>query len=250
MRPTKALLLSLSFLACAIPAFAVTPEPVQTCQKANGGTAAQMYTVTIAGSGGTKGCTSKFAKGDALIVAYFQQSGSDRTTSNISATGAKITWRKAISIQKSVFGPPGYFAGIFYACPSDIRSPTSSIAITVDMGASMAGITSISVQEVQNIQPKSCLDKTAVRSTSCTRAEATVGPGTLSNASEYVFAATLSCPCAGSFQLCGIGNEEATEDAVTRDGTFAFDQAPAGYAQNIVGAIFVVAAHGGRKCEQ
>ena len=272
MRTIKALLVSLALLTCAIPALAVTPAPVQTCQKANGGTSAQMYTVTIAGSGGTTGCTSNFTAGNALMIAYNQQSGSsDRTTSNISATGATITFRKAISVQNSVFAPPGYFTGILYACPSDITSPTSSIAITVDMGASMAGITSIFVQEVTNIQSTSCLDKTAIGSTCCDAPQyGTAATGTLSNASEYALAATMSesgtgiTIAAGSGGACasscltpmswaipsqGQDNESASAEAIeylavtaTTNGIASFNQSPVGLSQNIVVATFIAGA--------
>ena len=189
MRSVRRLLLCLAFLACAIPARAQTPAAMQTCKKANGGSSIENYTVTIGSSGGSTGCTSNYTSGNAILIAYHQLSGSsDRTTSNISTTGATITWHKAVSVQNGVYGPPGYWSGIFYACGGDITSPTSSIAVTVDMGASMAGLTAIYGQEVQNVQQTSCLDKTGTGSDCCGGQFSSGLSGTLSNASEYAFA--------------------------------------------------------------
>lgn len=263
----KTLLVSLALLACAIPSLAVTPAAVQTCEKTNGGVSMQLYTVTIGSSGGSTGCTSDFSSGDAIIVAYHQLSGSsDRTTSNISATGATITWRKAISIQSGIFS---YWTGIFYACPADITSPTNSIAITVDMGASMAGLTAIYAQQAHNIQSTSCLDKTGSGSDCCNGSPFYTGlSGTLSNASEYAFATAVTDSgtnpvlvahnggtCAGScfnfdpIPTNGNDNQSGSSSAIesvalstTTTGVWVFNQSNAALAQNIVGATFIAGA--------
>ena len=171
---------------------------VQQCKVGNGGSATEFYTVTIASSGGTTGCTSNFTAGHALFVVYNQQTGSsDRTTSNISATGATVTWHKAFSAQNTILGPPGYFTGIFYACPGDITSPTSSIPVTVDMGATMTGITSIFLMEVSGITSTSCLDSPF--SSGGTLCCASTQPSTTStgntpiaNAGEFAIAALMT----------------------------------------------------------
>lgn len=266
MRSVKRLSLCLALLACAIPARAQTPAKVQTCKSVNGGTAKQLYTVTIASSGGTTGCASAYTSGNAIIVAYHQLSGSDRTTSNISATGATITWHKAAS-QQNIAGP---WNGIFYACGGDITSPTSSIAITVDMGASMAGISATYVQEAQNIQQTSCLDKSLTSSNCCGGSPfTTTASGTLSSSSEYIFATgdtesgtnpvlqnNISTSCTSgncwvmdAIDAQGSDNQSGTATAIesvaissNATGEWAFRQSPAGTFETIVGVSFIAGA--------
>lgn len=267
MRSVKRFLLALAFLACAISASAQTPAKVQTCKSTNGGTAKQNYTVTIAGSGGTTGCTSAYTSGDAIIVAYHQVSGSDRTTSNISATGATITWSKANSVQNAV----GYWSGIFYACGGSITSPTSSIAITVDMGSSMAGLAVIYAQQVHNVQSTSCLDTTLTAGLCCGGAQIyTAASGTLASSSEYVFATGITtngsanpllspgdmtgctpgnCWVMDAFDAQGSDNQSTTASAIesvavtsNATGEWAFHQSPAGTFESIVGVSFIAGA--------
>jgi hypothetical protein len=165
------------------------PAFVQLCQASAGGTAQQNYTTTIASSGGTTGCTTNFAAGDMIAVGYAVNTGTDLTTSSISATGATITWRKAGSILQS---GGGSFNGILYACPADITSPTSSIAVTVNMGSSLSfsGIYTVEISGIQNTT--SCLDSGSVTNfTSASEAGTVMGPtatsSTLLSANEFIF---------------------------------------------------------------
>jgi hypothetical protein len=264
MRPIKLLL---ALLFCALPVRAVTPANIQTCKSVNGGAAKQNYIITIGSSGGSTGCTSDYTATNALILAYHQQAGStDRATGNISVTGATITWHKAGSIQNSVFAPPGYFTGIFYACGGDITSPTNAIQITLDMGASMAGITATYAQEVSNIHQSSCLDASTTDSACCSGDPfITALSGTLASASEYVFstAVTISgsnpvlapgsvtgCPSTcfvfDAIPAQGSDNQSTTATAiesvavvVTTSKVWSFHQSPAGLAQNQVGITLI-----------
>jgi hypothetical protein len=186
-------MLWLSSSAYASPAF------VQECVKGNGGVSTTNYTVTIASSGGTAGCTSSYTAGDALVIGYVVGSGSsfsavtDLTSSSASATGATITWHKAVSLQSSV-GGASQFVGVLYACSGDISSPTSSIAVTVNMGAGRAAITAIYVTEVSGVASASCYDSNSYSSASgnsccgTTNVTTNANSGTLSSATEFIIA--------------------------------------------------------------
>lgn len=159
----RSILAGLLFLLLSTAAHA-TPALVQNCQKVNAGTPTQTYTVTIASSGGTTGCTSNFTAGDAIGIVYWLDPASvslhpaDLTTAAVSATGATITFSKGPSV---VSGVTDFWNGIFYACPNDITSPTSSIAISVNMGTTYAGISAIYVVEVSGVRASGCLDSNA-----------------------------------------------------------------------------------------
>lgn len=265
----KYILAVLALLFCALPARAVTPANIQTCKSVNGGSAKQNYIITIGSSGGSTGCTSNYTTFNAIIIAYQQQTGAtDRVTGNMSVTGATITWHKATSLQNGIFGPPGHWTGIMYACGGDITSPTNSIQITMDMGSSQAGWTALYAQEVSNINQTSCLDTTQTISACCSGAQVATGmTATLTSSSEYAFATimtetgTLPVVSAGSGGACasscfnlgfdaipaqGSDNQSTTSTGIesvavtaTTASTFAFNQSPAATAQNIVGATFL-----------
>jgi hypothetical protein len=156
-------IIGLLFLFLCTAAHAA-PALVQNCQKVNGGTPTQTYTVTIASSEGTTGCTTNFTAGHAIAIAYWLDPAStfshpsDLTTAAVSATGATITWHQATSV---VSGVTDFWNGIFYACPNDITSPTSSIAVSVNMGTTYAGISAIYVVEISGTAASSCLDTSA-----------------------------------------------------------------------------------------
>lgn len=260
--------------AGVVVAFTVVSSPPsgQQCKKGNGGVAATNYTVTIAGSGGTTGCTSNFTAGDMIAVGYNVGNTSggtitDLTTSSISATGATITWRKAFSIHGTVFGNP--WAGILYACPGDITSPTSSIAITVNMGASYAGMTSIFVQEISGIQSTGCYDTNTGAGTNGSGTPnpfSAVGTGTSTAAVEFIFADGFSWNASGIAFTAGLSSDtgswgnftipaqgtdsesDSTElveyvvTSTTRMGTSWVHQGPAGSWTQLVQAGFISGA--------
>jgi hypothetical protein len=179
--------------AAVTAAFKPSPIPpagaVQECKAVNGGVATQNYVVTIAGSGGTAGCTSNFTPGNMLAIAYSVY-GSDITAGAASTTGATITWHKAVSVQDSTF--TAFWSGILYACPSDITVPTSSIQVTVNMGALVKNTSAIFVQEIDGIQNTNCYDAITGSGNGGTCPTVTNGlatglSGTLATNPEFIF---------------------------------------------------------------
>jgi hypothetical protein len=184
----RSIKLAFLFLFFCFRAQAAGPALAQNCFTGNGGSSTQLYVVTVGSVGGSTGCTANYTVGNALILAYNQNAGStDRATGNIAVTGATITWHKATSVQSTVFGPPGFFTGIFYACPNEITSPTSAIAITLDMGALMTGITAAFVGEVSGLVTSSCFDAGASQSTCCNGASFQTVTFAVAHAGEFAF---------------------------------------------------------------
>lgn len=165
-----------------------SPSFVQECQVSTAGGGQQNYTTTIAASGGTAGCTTNYTAGDMIAVGYSVNTGTDLTASSISATGATITWHKAISVLQS---GGGSYNGILYACPGDITSPTSSIAITVNMGSSVTYSGIYTYEAFVNLST-GCFDSTPFASTTGTGTYSgggsfsTASSGTLTYAKEIV----------------------------------------------------------------
>lgn len=164
-----------------------TPGWVQQCQTNTWSSGVSSSSVVIGSNGGTTDCTTNFTAGDALIVDYrnYKASGvSDLTTSNISATGATITWSKAGS---GLDAAGTSYVGTFYACPGAISSPTNAITVKITWPYSSSTYVGFWATEVSSLSSGTCLDQYTTQVTASSEPSTLTSStsATLARATEY-----------------------------------------------------------------